>query len=494
MAATAFAAASVVAATTAGPMETGLPDDLGLDIDLDEHVIASLFSDPSFLDTPNLPPDVLGVLPKFNLRMGMFQGTTRVDPGNLMLDHLLNNGARLDGIPRLPQAKMRAMFEDLRAMCVCPVFCATDGMFVDSVRARVSGSQDDIVVHSEELTRMIDNKSSAFGKKKVAYTTQDTLSTISPIHGGSYDPDTDPCNEVLVQQGVFNKFGPVDEMLEEEEAAATGPVVETIPTPVRIHAINIRGRFPGTSNSVSLYIFDTGMVKVSGGTSDGQSRITGGTEYERFITEMVIDKGMNACSIFRAHLGPLPPLCIRMINAVAKLSEQTRVAINEPSVFGLFRDIMTSEANFEGTVFKSVSLARTSTSQLVIRMDDAVGAVRTYGPGTIKISRTGGSVWFAGFRSVDSILSAMNILDDLLKRMSGGVFTIPLYLSPDSTAGMDGVGGAGNAVTQVLADGGLVTSDTDPVWLEYRVRSNLVRTTQRLARTYNKRGSYAGAV
>ncbi len=131
-------------------------------------------------------------------------------------------------------------------------------------------------------------------------------------------------------------------------------------------------------------------------------------------------------------------------------------------------------------MFKSVGLARSSTSQLVIRMDDESPAQEVYGPGTVKLSRTGGSVWFAGFRSVDCILAVMRMLDDLLKRMSGNVFQIPLYLSEDDAVGNKFFTG------QYDKEGKPVNGECDPTWLEFRVRSNLLRTTQRLKRTYNK--------
>lgn len=469
--------------TTIFPRETGEFD--------------SFFADPLLppvdsLDTPVVSADAVECLPKYNLRMGMFQGTTRVNSGILMFENSLNKGARADGVPRITQAKMRALFLDLRAMCLCPVRAAADGMFVDSVRARVGGSKSDLVVHSSEIRNMMRCDST--------FVTDSVVEAFLNASSEQQRCDTtlDPTNEALVQQSEFNRFLDDDEMMLTEEGDEnnkenTHPhllqrqyqqqrMAEENPQE-RIHAINIRGKFPGSSNSVSIYIFDTGTIKVSGGTSDGHSRTTGSSEYERFVNNMVIHYGMNKCAVFLAHLAEVPPLHICMINAVAKMSEQTRVSITEPSVFSLFRDIMTSEANFEGTVFKSVGLARSSTSQLVIRMDEECHARDVYGPGTVKLSRTGGSVWFAGFRSVDCILAVMRMLDDLLKRMSGNVFQIPLYLSEADAVGNTFFTG------QYDKDGKPVTGDCDPTWLEYRVRSNLLRTTQRLKRTYDKQRS-----
>jgi hypothetical protein len=453
----------------------------------------SFFSAGGLFDNqPTIPADMEDCLPKFNLRMGMFQGTTRVQRHVLMYENGANpGGSRADGIPRIIQHKMRAIFTDLRAMCECPVRAATDGMFVDSVRARTSGKQGDVIIHSPELKSMIKPTSNFVSSDSILYPCPTFLHQSAPEGGRSDGGPTDRTDDVLTQQVVFNQI------TEDETAIDTDSLLldankENIP-PVnphadtdRIHAINIRGRFPGTSNSVSIYIFNTGMVKVSGGTSDGRSRITGATDYEKFINDMVITYGMNRCAVFLSHLGELPPLHIRMINAVAKMSEQTRVAISEPSVFGIFRDIMTSEAGLEGTVFKSVSLARTSTSQLVIRMDDdQAGSVTVYGPGTVKISRSGGSVWFAGFRSVDCILSVMRMLDELLRRMSGGVFSIPVYLNDKSL----GIGGAEFDTGQLDRFGNPVVTDCDPTWLEYRVRANLTRTTQRINRANQRRSA-----
>lgn len=444
----------------------------------------SFFSDPHFLDMPNLPADASECLPKYNLRMGMFQGTTKVSGHILMMENPANPGSRKDGVPRITQAKMRALFLDLRAMCLCPVRAAADGMFVDSVRARVSGSKSDIVVHSSEIRTMMKCDSAFVTDAKL-----EAFLNASPEER-RYDFALDPTNEALAQQSEFNRLTE-DEMDMNAEDAILGdecaysekeniaPDQESAPE-TRIHAINIRGRFPGTSNSVSIYIFDTGMIKVSGGTSDGHSRTTGSTDYEMFVNNMVIHCGMNKCTVFLAHLSEVPALHICMINAVAKMSEQTRASISEPSVFSLFRDIMTTESNFEGTVFKSVGLARSSTSQLVIRMDDESSAREVYGPGTVKLSRTGGSVWFAGFRSVDCILGVMRMLDELLRRMSGQVFQIPLYLSEEHAVGNEYFTG------QYDEQGKPVKGDCDPTWLEYRVRSNLLRTTQRLKRTHNK--------
>lgn len=454
----------------------------------------SFFSDPGILDMPNISADATECLPKFNLRMGMFQGTTKVNPGILILENGRNKGARIDGVPRITQAKMRALFLDLRAMCLCPVRAAADGMFVDSVRARVGGSKSDLVVHSSEIRTMMKCDSAFVTDTKIEAYINATADQ------RRFDTTLDPTNEVLVQQSEFNRMteDEMDLCLDEgfkvldETMEGMGDKENVLParqrceeTHERIHAINIRGKFPGSSNSVSIYIFDTGMIKVSGGTSDGHSRTTGSCEYELFVNNMVIKYGMNKCAVFLAHLSEVPPLHICMINAVAKMSEQTRISISEPSVFSLFRDIMTSEANFEGTVFKSVGLARSSTSQLVIRMDDESPARDVYGPGTVKLSRTGGSVWFAGFRSVDCILAVMRMLDDLLKRMSGNVFQIPLYLSEEDAVGNQFFTG------QYDKEGKPVHGECDPTWLEYRVRSNLLRTTQRLKRTYNKQKSKA---
>lgn len=447
-----------------------------------DHDFESFFSDPGLLDMPNISADAAECLPKYNLRMGMFQGTTKVNPNILMLENGRNKGARIDGVPRITQAKMRALFLDLRAMCLCPVRAAADGMFVDSVRARVGGSKSDLVVHSSEIRSMMKCDSAFVTDAKIeAYINASTDQR-------RFDTTLDPTNEVLVQQSEFNRMTEdemdicleetADNMYDKENVLPARQRCEE--TGERIHAINIRGKFPGSSNSVSIYIFDTGMIKVSGGTSDGHSRTTGSCEYELFVNNMVIKYGMNKCAVFLAHLSEVPPLHICMINAVAKMSEQTRLSISEPSVFSLFRDIMTSEANFEGTVFKSVGLARSSTSQLVIRMDDESPAQDVYGPGTVKLSRTGGSVWFAGFRSVDCILAVMRMLDDLLKRMSGNVFQIPLYLSEEDAVGNQFFTG------QYDKQGKPVNGECDPTWLEYRVRSNLLRTTQRLKRTYNK--------
>lgn len=463
----------------------------------------------AFPDDPVLPLEMeTECMPKFNLRMGMFQGTTRVQRHVLMYENGVSpGGSRADGIPRIIQQKMRSIFADLKAMCECPVRAATDGMFVDSVRARTSGSQGDIIIHSAELKSMIKPTSNFLSSDKIldpSYTFMHQTLEGGRSDGGS----TDRTDDVLTQQVVFNQITEdetaidMDALMSADEDSdkenipptrqptANGTLGDDV-TVDRIHAINIRGRFPGTSNSVSIYIFNTGMVKVSGGTSDGRSRITGATEYERFINDMVITYGMNRCAVFLSHLGELPPLHIRMINAVAKMSDQTRVAISEPSVFGIFRDIMTSEAGLEGTVFKSVSLARTSTSQLVIRMDDTIesSAVTVYGPGTVKISRSGGSVWFAGFRSVDCILSVMRMLNDLLGRMSGGIFSIPLYLSDKSL----GIGGAEFDTGQLDRAGKPVLADCDPTWLEYRVRANLTRTTQRINRVNQRRRQAAAA-
>ena len=451
-----------------------------------ENEFESFFSDPHFLDMPDISADAHECLPKFNLRMGMFQGTTKVSPHILLLEDPRIHRGRVDGIPRITQAKMRALFLDLRAMCLCPVRAAADGMFVDSVRARVGGSKSDLVVHSSEIRNMMKCDSAFVTDAKIV----DYINASDEERKCEFT--LDPSNEVLVQQSEFNR-ATQDEMdmcaeeiaLGEDSCCDKENVSPTrqpsfANTESRIHAINIRGKFPGSSNSVSIYIFDTGMIKVSGGTSDGHSRTTGSSEYELFVNNMVIHYGMNKCSVFLAHLAEVPALHICMINAVAKMSEQTRLSINEPSVFSLFRDIMTSQANFEGTVFKSVGLARCSTSQLVIRMDNESTAREVYGPGTVKLSRTGGSVWFAGFRSVDCILAVMRMLDDLLKRMSGGVFQIPLYLSDEH--------GVGNKFYTGQHDkqGKPINEECDPTWLEYRVRSNLLRTTQRLKRTFNK--------
>lgn len=452
-----------------------------------DNEFESFFSDPGLLDMPNISADATECLPKYNLRMGMFQGTTKVNPNILMLENGRNKGARIDGVPRITQAKMRALFLDLRAMCLCPVRAAADGMFVDSVRARVGGSKSDLVVHSSEIRSMMKCDSAFVTDMKIeAYINASTEQR-------RFDTALDPTNEVLVQQSEFNRMTDDemdicldesgDSMCDKENVLPARQRCEE--TNERIHAINIRGKFPGSSNSVSIYVFDTGMIKVSGGTSDGHSRTTGSCEYELFVNNMVIKYGMNKCAVFLAHLSEVPPLHICMINAVAKMSEQTRLSISEPSVFSLFRDIMTSEANFEGTVFKSVGLARSSTSQLVIRMDDESSARHVYGPGTVKLSRTGGSVWFAGFRSVDCILAVMRMLDDLLKRMSGNVFQIPLYLSEEDAVGNKFFTG------QYDKEGKPVNGECDPIWLEYRVRSNLLRTTQRLKRTYNKQKSKA---
>lgn len=446
----------------------------------------SFFSDPGILDMPHISADATECLPKYNLRMGMFQGTTKVNSAILMLENGRNKGARIDGVPRITQAKMRALFLDLRAMCLCPVRAAADGMFVDSVRARVGGSKSDLVVHSSEIRSMMRCDS--------AFVTDTKIEAYLNASTGHRREDTalDPANEVLVQQCEFNRMTD-DEMdlccyeTMDEDKENVSPTQQRCEeeTHERIHAINIRGKFPGSSNSVSIYIFDTGTIKVSGGTSDGHSRTTGSCEYELFVNNMVIKYGMNKCAVFLAHLSEVPPLHICMINAVAKMSEQTRLSISEPSVFSLFRDIMTSEANFEGTVFKSVGLARSSTSQLVIRMDDESPAREVYGPGTVKLSRTGGSVWFAGFRSVDCILAVLRMLDDLLKRMSGNVFQIPLYLSEEHAVGNQFFTG------QYDKGGKPVNGECDPTWLEYRVRSNLLRTTQRIKRTYNRQKSKA---
>ena len=445
----------------------------------------SFFSDPGILDMPNISTDAAECLPKYNLRMGMFQGTTKVNSAILMLENGRNKGARIDGVPRITQAKMRALFLDLRAMCLCPVRAAADGMFVDSVRARVGGSKSDLVVHSSEIRSMM--------KCDSAFVTDMKIEAYINSCPGQRREDTtlDPANEVLVQQREFNRMTEdemdlcCDEVMDGDKENVLPARQRCEETHERIHAINIRGKFPGSSNSVSIYIFDTGMIKVSGGTSDGHSRTTGSCEYELFVNNMVMKYGMNKCAVFLAHLSEVPPLHICMINAVAKMSEQTRISISEPSVFSLFRDIMTSEANFEGTVFKSVGLARSSTSQLVIRMDDESAAREVYGPGTVKLSRTGGSVWFAGFRSVDCILAVMRMLDDLLKRMSGNVFQIPLYLSEEDAIGNKFFTG------QYDKEGKPVNGECDPTWLEFRVRSNLLRTTQRLKRTYNKQKSKA---
>lgn len=454
-----------------------------LPLELDDE-FESFFSDPSFLDMPDISADASECLPKFNLRMGMFQGTTKVSPHILMLEDPRKKGARIDGVPRITQAKMRAMFADLRAMCLCPVRAAADGMFVDSVRARVGGSKSDLVVHSSEIRSMM--------KCDSAFLTDSNIEAYinATAEERRYDFALDPTNEALVQQGEFNRTTE-DEMeifaeatvLGEDGANKENTMPAQQPFENRIHAINIRGKFPGSSNSVSVYIFDTGTIKVSGGTSDGHSRTTGSHEYELFVNNMVIHYGMNKCAVFLAHLSEVPALHICMINAVAKMSEQTRVSISEPSVFSLFRDIMTSEANFEGTVFKSVGLARSSTSQLVIRMDDESTAREVYGPGTVKLSRTGGSVWFAGFRSVDCILAVMRMLDDLLQRMSGSVFQIPLYLSEEHAVGNTFFTG------QYDKQGKPVNGECDPTWLEFRVRSNLLRTTQRLKRTFKSSSS-----
>lgn len=455
----------------------------------------------AFPDDPVIPPDMeTECMPKYNLRMGMFQGTTRVGRHVLTYENGVSpGGSRADGVPRIIQQKMRSIFADLKAMCQCPVRAATDGMFVDSVRARTSGSQGDVIVHSAELQRMI--------KPTSNFLCSDRILDPSPVfmhqnmEGGRSDGGpSDRTDDVLTQQLVFNQLTEdetaidMDALMLDDELDNKENIPPKSPTPTpatidRIHAINIRGRFPGTSNSVSIYIFNTGMVKVSGGTSDGRSRITGATEYEKFINDMVITYGMNRCAVFLAHLGELPPLHVRMINAVAKMSEQTRVAISEPSVFGIFRDIMTSEAGLEGTVFKSVSLARTSTSQLVIRMDDSAesAAVTVYGPGTVKISRSGGSVWFAGFRSVDCILSVVRMLNELLGRMSGGIFSIPIYLNDKSL----GIGGAEFNTGKKDRVGNPVIAECDPTWLEYRVRANMTRTTQRINRLNRRRAEAA---
>lgn len=452
----------------------------------DQNEFESFFSDSAFLDVPDISLSGAECLPKYNLRMGMFQGTTKVSAHVLRIENPANSDARHDGVPRIMQSKMRALFSDLRAMCLCPVRAASDGMFVDSVRARISGTKDDLVVHSSELKSMIKGDSTFIRDGTVRR------------YVGSLDEDRrnecvlDPTNDVLVQQAEFNRMTEDEtDMCDEERLVMTGkenkPPAENDATGDRIHAINIRGKFPGSSNSISIYIFDTGTIKISGGTSDGHSRTTGSSEYEKFINNMVVHYGMNKCAVFLAHLSEVPPLHICMINAVAKMSEQTRLSISEPSVFGLFRDIMTSEANFEGTIFKTVGLARSSTSQLVIRMDDEGTARDVYGPGTVKISRTGGSVWFAGFRSVDCILTVLRMLDDLLKRMSGSVFSIPLYINDEEAVGSQYFTG------QYDRHGKPVHADCDPTWLEYRVRSNLMRTTQRLKRTYTKKKHRSGA-
>lgn len=467
-----------LAASLRDPSTLPVPDSIQFD---------SLFAFP---DDPVIPPEMeTEHMPKFNLRMGMFQGTTRVQRHVLMYENGESpGGSRADGVPRIIQQKMRSIFADLRAMCECPVRAATDGMFVDSVRARTSGSQGDIIIHSAELKGMIKPTSNFLSSDRIldpSHVFMHQAMEGSRSDGGP----TDRTDDVLTQQVVFNQITEDETsididtlMLDNKENIPPAPAPAA--TVDRIHAINIRGRFPGTSNSVSIYIFNTGVVKVSGGTSDGRSRITGATEYERFINDMVVTYGMNRCAVFLAHLGELPPLHIRMINAVAKMSEQTRIAISEPSVFGIFRDIMTSEAGLTGTIFKSVSLARTSTSQLVIRMDDErTDSMTVYGPGTVKISRSGGSVWFAGFRSVDCILSVMRMLNDLLGRMSGGIFGIPIYLSDKAL----GIGGTEFGTGQKDRVGNPVVTDCDPTWLEYRVRANLTRTTQRINRANQRR-------
>ena len=50
----------------------------------------SFFSDPGILDMPNISTDAAECLPKYNLRMGMFQGTTKVNSAILMLEKGFN--------------------------------------------------------------------------------------------------------------------------------------------------------------------------------------------------------------------------------------------------------------------------------------------------------------------------------------------------------------------------------------------------------------------